>query len=121
MFTILGWNIFEQKYLIFLSYPINYFNNLQIFLGTLSLCLYDYFGNCFTNYRKIYYIKIFGIFILTGWELQNFLLKKRLYISKPIAVSLFFVAWSLISSLWTVNSNAFLTGFITLYKIQINE
>ena len=66
-------------------------------------------------------LKFFGIFMLIGWILQFFISKQILYISKPIKLSLFFVAWSLISSLWAANLNAFLTGFMTLYKIQINE
>ena len=68
-----------------------------------GVCLYVFLiplEEVFILFEEFTVIKYFGIFILIGWILQFFLSKQKLYISKPIKLFLFFVAWAFTSSLW---------------------
>lgn len=68
-----------------------------------GLCLYAFMiplEDVLIITEKFTFLKFIGIFILIGWLLQFFISKQKLYISKPIKLSLFFIAWSFTSFLW---------------------
>ena len=107
--------IFSIKNILFLSViPLIIFIIYKPFWG---VCLYAFMiplENIYHIAENFSLLKFFGIFILVGWILQFFISKQKLYISKPIALSLFFVVWAFTSSLWASRPELSFNRCITL-------
>ena len=116
---LLCWNgIFSSKNILFLfAIPLIIFIIYKPFWG---LCLYAFMiplESVLKITESFTVLKFFGIFILIGWILQLFISKQKLYISKPIILSLLLVTWGLISSLWAARPDASLTRFVTFVLV----
>ncbi len=119
--------------IICLLYWIGIFSNKNIFFFSIiplilviiykpfwGLCLYVFMiplEAILQLTENFTILKFFGIFILIGWILQFFISKQKLYISKPIVLSLLLVAWGLISSLWAARPDDSLSRFVTFILV----
>jgi len=110
--------IFSSKnILFFFAIPLIIFIIYKPFWG---LCLYAFMiplEIILQLTESFTILKFFGIFILIGWILQLFISKQKLYISKPIILSLLLVTWGLISSLWATRPDASLSRFVTFILV----
>ena len=110
--------MFSSKNILFLfAIPLIIFIIYKPFWG---LCLYAFMiplESVLKITESFTVLKFFGIFILIGWILQLFISTQKLYISKPIILSLLLVTWGLISSLWAARPDASLTRFVTFVLV----
>ena len=107
----------SKNILFFLAIPLIIFIIYKPFWG---LCLYAFMiplESVLKITESFTVLKFFGIFVLIGWILQLFISKQKLYISKPIILSLLLVTWGLISSLWAARPDASLTRFVTFVLV----